>query len=53
MINVAMDGPEGAAKIAKSAHKNNTSLRHEALKTKLISGDEYDKVVDPLKMIYP
>ncbi len=46
-------GYDNAAKIAKSAHKNNTSLRHEALKTKLISGDEYDKVVDPLKMIYP
>ena len=30
-------GYDNAAKIAKSAHKNNTSLRQEALKTKLIS----------------
>ena len=46
-------GYDNAAKIAKSAHKNNTSLREEALKTKLISSIEYDKVVNPLKMIYP
>ena len=34
-------------KIAKLAHKNNTSLKLEALKTKLISEKEYDKLVNP------
>ena len=46
-------GYDNAAKIAKNAHKNNTSLKHEALKSKLISEDEYDKLVNPKKMIYP
>ena len=46
-------GYDNAAKIAKKALKNNTSLKYEALKTKLISEKEYDKLVDPKKMIYP
>ena len=46
-------GYDNAAKIAKRAHKNNTSLKFEALKSKLISEKEYDKIVDPKKMIYP
>ena len=46
-------GYDNAAKIAKLAHKNNTSLKSEALKTKLISEVEYDKLVNPSKMIYP
>ena len=46
-------GYDNAAKIAKLAHKNNTSLKLEALKTKLISEVEYDKLVNPSKMIYP
>ena len=46
-------GYDSAAKIAKRAHKNNTSLKYEALKSKLISEDEYEKLVNPKKMIYP
>ncbi len=46
-------GYDNAAKIAKSALKNNTKLKYEALKTGLISEKEYEKLVDPKKMIYP
>ncbi|MDC3125261.1 class II fumarate hydratase [Candidatus Pelagibacter sp.] len=46
-------GYDNAAKIAKSALKNNTTLKHETLKTKLISERDYKKIVDPKKMIYP
>jgi fumarate hydratase class II len=46
-------GYDNAAKIAKSALKNKTTLKTEALKTGLISEKDYDKIVDPKKMIYP
>ena len=46
-------GYDKAAKIAKSALKNGTTLRSEALKSGLIDEKEYDKIVDPKKMIYP
>ncbi len=46
-------GYDNSAKIAKLALKNNTTLKHETLKTKLISEKEYDKIVNPKKMIYP
>jgi len=46
-------GYDAAAKIAKLALKNNTTLKTEALKTKLITELDYDKIVDPIKMIYP
>jgi fumarate hydratase class II len=46
-------GYDNAAKIAKTALKNNTSLKHEALKTKLIDEKDYNEIVDPKKMIYP
>ena len=46
-------GYDNAAKIAKSALKNNTTLKIEALKTGLISDKEFDKIVDPKKMTYP
>ena len=42
-----------AAKIAKAALKNKTTLKTEALKSKLIDEKKYDKIVDPKKMIYP
>ena len=41
------------AKIAKTALKNNTTLKHEALKSGLINEKEYVKIVDPKKMIKP
>ena len=46
-------GYDNAAKIAKKAIKNNTSLKEEALKTGLISKKDYDLIVDPKKMINP
>jgi len=46
-------GYDNAAKIAKSALKNKTTLKTEALKTGLINERDYDKIVNPKKMIYP
>ena len=46
-------GYDNAAKIAKKALKNKTTLKNEALKSKLIDEREYDKIVNPKKMIYP
>ena len=46
-------GYDNAAKIAKTALKNNTTLKHETLKTGLIKEEDYKKIVDPRKMIYP
>ena len=46
-------GYDGAAKIAKLALKNKTTLKTEALKSGLINEKEYDKIVNPKKMIYP
>ena len=46
-------GYDNAAKIAKSALKNNTTLKFEAIKSGLISEKAFDKIVDPKKMIYP
>tara|TARA_B100001013_G_scaffold277162_1_gene177405 strand:- start:371 stop:1759 length:1389 start_codon:yes stop_codon:yes gene_type:complete len=46
-------GYDNAAKIAKTALKNNTTLKHEALKSGLIGEKEYNKIVDPKKMIKP
>ena len=46
-------GYDKAAKIAKSALKNGTTLKSEALKSGLIDEKEYNKIVDPKKMIYP
>ena len=46
-------GYDNAAKIAKSAHKNGTTLKEEVLKTNLISEKEYDKITDPIQMTKP
>jgi len=46
-------GYDNAAKIAKTAHKNGTTLREEALKGKYVSEEEFDRLVDPKKMIGP
>ena len=46
-------GYDNAAKIAKSALKNKTTLKIEALKTGLINEKDYERIVDPEKMIYP
>ena len=46
-------GYDSAAKIAKDALKNQTTLREESIKSGLIKEKDYDKIVDPKKMIYP
>ena len=46
-------GYDNAAKVAKKAHTNGTTLKEEALKTGLISEKEFIKIVDPKKMIKP
>ena len=46
-------GYDNAAKIAKKALKNKTTLKYEALKSGLISEKDYNSIVDPKKMIYP
>ena len=46
-------GYDNAAKIAKTALKNNTTLKFETLKTGLVSEKDYYRIVNPRKMIYP
>ena len=46
-------GYDNSAKIAKTALKNNTTLKVEALKTGLINEKDYDRIIDPKKMTYP
>tara|TARA_Y100000590_G_C15696741_1_gene1005392 strand:+ start:220 stop:1608 length:1389 start_codon:yes stop_codon:yes gene_type:complete len=46
-------GYDNAANIAKKALKNKTTLKVEALKSGLITEKEYNKIVDPNKMIKP
>ena len=46
-------GYDNAAKIAKTALKNGTTLKEETLKTGLVKEKDYDQIVDPKKMIYP
>ena len=46
-------GYDNAAKIAKKALKNKTTLKYETLKTGLIGEKEYDRIVNPKKMINP
>ena len=46
-------GYDNAAKIAKKAYKNGTTLKEEATKSGLITEKEYEKIVNPKKMIKP
>ncbi|MBZ9986405.1 class II fumarate hydratase [Mesorhizobium sp. BH1-1-5] len=46
-------GYDNAAKIAKTAHKNGTTLREEALATGLVSEADYDQLVRPADMTHP
>jgi len=39
--------------VAKKAHKNGTTLKEESIKSGLITEKEYNKIVDPKKMIKP
>ena len=42
-----------AVPIPKLQAKKGTTLKEEALKTKLINEKDFDRIVNPKKMIYP
>jgi fumarate hydratase class II len=44
-------GYENAAKIAKTAHKENKTLRDAAMDLGLLTGEQFDEWVIPAKMI--
>jgi fumarate hydratase class II len=46
-------GYDNAAKIAKSAHKNGTTLKEEAVKGGYVTAEEFDRIVRPEDMIHP
>jgi fumarate hydratase class II len=46
-------GYDAAAKIAKAAHKNGTTLKVEALKSGLVNAEEFDRLVRPEEMTHP
>ena len=43
-------GYDKAAKIAKTAHQNGTTLKEEAVNLGYTTSEEFDKWVDPIKM---
>lgn len=46
-------GYDNAAKIAKKAHKDGTTLKEAALALKLLTAEQFDAWVDPMKMTRP
>jgi len=46
-------GYDNAAKIAKTAHKNGTTLKEEAIKLGLLTAEQFDKAVRPEEMVGP
>jgi fumarate hydratase class II len=46
-------GYDNAAKIAKTAHRNGTTLREEAVGGGFVTNEEFDAIVRPEKMISP
>jgi fumarate hydratase class II len=46
-------GYDRAAKIAKDAHKNSTTLKEEVIKSGILNEGEYDKIMNPLLMTKP
>jgi fumarate hydratase class II len=46
-------GYDNAAKVAKTAHANGTTLREEAVRLGLVSAEEFDRLVRPLRMTRP
>ena len=46
-------GYDKAAEVAKKAHDNNTSLREAIIDLGYMSGEDFDELVDPQKMIKP
>ena len=46
-------GYDKAAKIAKLAHRNGTTLKEEVINSGILTGKEYDKVMNPMLMTRP
>ena len=46
-------GYDNATKVAKTAHKNGTTLKHEAVALGFVDAETFDRVVRPEKMIGP
>ena len=46
-------GYDNAAKVAKTAHKNGTTLREEAVGMGFVTNEEFDRLVRPEDMIHP
>lgn len=46
-------GYDKASQIVKKAHKENKSLKEAAIELKLLTLEEFDKIVDPKKMVNP
>lgn len=46
-------GYDNATKIAKTAHKNGTTLKHEAVTLGLVTDKDFDSIVRPEQMIGP
>ena len=46
-------GYDKAAQIAKAAHANGTTLREEAVRLGFVSGEEFDRLVQPARMTRP
>jgi fumarate hydratase class II len=46
-------GYDKAAQVAKTAHKNGTTLKEEAVKLGFVTEQEFDELVRPEKMIGP
>jgi fumarate hydratase class II len=46
-------GYDNAAKIAKTAHKNGSTLRETAIDLGLLTGEEFDAEVKPEQMVGP
>lgn len=46
-------GYDKAAQIAKTAHKNGTTLREEAIKSGFVTEEQFTQWVDPKTMLGP
>jgi fumarate hydratase class II len=46
-------GYDNAAKVAKTAHANGTTLKEEAIRLGLVTAAEFDRLVKPEKMTHP
>ena len=47
----AKEAAEKAAEIAKKAHKDGTTLREAAEELGILTGEEFDRLVDPKDML--